>query len=1010
MQSEVKYDFETGMQGWRRNRSLAGIPYVERTDDYAKTGQHALYLEIDVDDADHERRYGEVYVDIPYTNLDGVTITAWVYAPPGARGDDPDHPNGLHLFVKDHWWQSLYGTWQNIQEGGWTQVTLTVQKKEPVCGYMSYGFDPIYVEHIGINVCAGEGSAYQGFLVLDTVDLQTAPSLPVSDHHYDFTDPARQESLHHWDVMPDWGAEGWDAVAVQDGALVAQAHFSLESEARSTGFIGITYSPWLSLANKDHAMISVDVRFSPSAVIRADECPFAISLLAYDDQKNKWFYSDYQNVGGDDWTTVTFDLANPAQYAPGVQDYPGDILTLSSIRRVGIQLQANVAYAGTVMFDNIIVGGQERSYQSLNHGFVTASGTQFMLNEKPFRFVGANAEYLFAVPGTVVEQVLDEAQRMGITVLRVWGMGEGCESETTNCATWSRRFQPTRGQYNEATLEHFDRIVAMANERGIRLIVVLVNNWHEYGGMPQYVEWLASEYPGEIPPGVEPGTDAFHDLFYTNPHTRQWYRDYVTHLINRTNSITGIKYSEDPTIFSWELANEPRAKWDVTGKTVHQWIVQMSSFVEALDPNHMIGTGEEGWYVMTKDDADARSQLPDGTSWQELPNNYWQYGVNWVKNGEWWGSNGVDFVSDHSSTGRVVCWQDYVDEFSGAPVECEQRAGVPHIDYATIHVYIGSGACNIYRAPYCKYGFDSMICDPAYDKPYNQAWLWIEGHLRDAHDVIGKPILLEEFGFRSSSMISQASSGQTPGHIPPFTIEHRPRLYRLYLDAALEMGYNGALFWNLGYPAFADMPWDTCDSLDNWRMGVNSDAVALSLAPGPDHVTQGRYALRLDYDPYRGFVKACVDRVNIGENWVPPSATHLTRLAVDIYNDGSATSAAVTLFTSGNATWYKSKPRFLQQGWNKILVDTQSNEWQSVATNWQYNGTVNNLEDVRELRIVISGYTSPGTVYIDNLRHQWDDGLTIYADDPTVPTIAIQAQRWSGVLRKDSCRRCPRDH
>ena len=925
IQPVIEYDFEAGTEGWRASSSLGGIPKVAWTCTHAKTGNCALYLEIDMAPS---RQCGEAYVNIPVTDLDGVTITTWVYAPLGARGTDPNHPNGLHLFAKDTSWRSLYGTWRNIQEGGWSQVTLSVSNKEPPCGYMNNGFNPTRVRQIGVNVCAGEGSSYKGSLLLDTVAYQTTPLRPDSDHLYNFEDPGAQERLPHWDVMPVWDAEGWNAVTLQDGTLVADAHFSLGSDAGRKGFVGITYSPWLNLANKDHAVISADIRFVPSAVTAANNCPFVASLWAYDDDKRKWFYSDVQNVGGDEWSTVIFDLNNPAEYAPGVQDYDGDLPTLSHIRQVGIQLWANVAYTGKVMFDNIVVGGQERSYQSINEGIVAANGTQFMLDGEPFCSVGANAEYLYVSPGPVVEEVLDTAQRMGITVLRVWGMGEGCENEATeDCAMWSRRFQPARGMYNDAALESFDRVVAMASERGIRLIVPLVNNWDEYGGMPQYVEWLASEYPGEIPPGVEPGTDAFHDLFYTSTHALAWYEAYVTHFISRTNSLTGIRYSEDPTIFAWELANEPRAKSDVSGASVHQWIMDMSEVIETLDSNHMIGTGQEGWYITTRAKADEYGQLPDGTVWQEFPKNYWHYGVNWRENGEYWGSNGVDFISDHSSTGTIVYWQDSVSQTLETPVESEPRPGVPNIDFATVHLYIDIGACNLYKAPYCKYGFDGVLCNPDYDydRPYNQAWLWLGQHVQDAHNVISKPVLLEEFGFRISAM-DQGSSGQTPGHVPPFTIEHRRRLYELYLDAVYDMGYNGALFWNLGYPAFPDMPWDNCDGLDNWRIDPNSDAVRVTLAPGPDYVTRGRYAFRLDYAaPDSG--KAFLDRINVYENWVPTGTTRLTRLAVDICNPGDPISATVALVTGDDAVWYEAMPRSLPGGdCRTIIVDATKSE------------------------------------------------------------------------------------
>lgn len=995
----IRYDFESGTEGWRPNSGLKGIPSVRQTCDRAKTGRCSLYLTLDLAPS---QQCGEVYVDLPLTDLDGTTITAWVYAPPAARGTDPNHPNGLHLFAKDRYWRNLYGTWKNIQEGGWTKVALPVVNKVPACGSMSNSFDPSQVRQIGLNVCAGEGTTYQGFLLLDTVAFESALSPLDSDHLYDFESPEVQQRMPHWDINPGWGAAAWSEVEVRGGALVADAHFNLSSDARRKGFVGITYSPWLNLAHKDHAQISVDIKFVPTAVAMWNNCPFVVSLWAYDDHKRKWFTSDYQNVGSDEWTTVTFDLNNPAEYAPGVQDYEGDLATLSHIRQLGIQLWANRSYDGQVMFDNIVVGGRERTYPNLNQGMVMADGSQFTLDGEPFCVIGANAEYLYVSPDSVIEEVLDLAQSMGATVLRVWGLGSGCENKATpDCAIWSRRFQPSRGLYNEMALENFDRVVAMAGERGIRLIVALVNNWDEYGGMPQYVEWLAEEHPSEIPPGVEPGTDEFHDLFYVKPQTIQWYQSYVTQFISRTNSITGIRYSEDPTIFAWELANEPRAKSDVSGATLHRWVVQMSDFIEALDPNHMIGTGEEGWYVMTKASADARSRLPDGTLWQELPNNYWHYGVNWIQDSNYWGSNGVDFVSDHSSTVRSVCWQDYVSQSSASPVECESRQGVPNIDFATLHLYISSGACNLYHAPYCEYGFDDVLCNSEYDRPYNQAWLWMQEHVQDAHSVIGKPVLLEEFGFRVSASEHGSSSGETPGHIPPFTKQHRPQLYQLYLKAADEMGFNGALFWNLGYVGFTDMPWDDCDCLDNWQTDASSDAVGLALVNGPSYITRGRYAFRLEYDPSRGFGKAFVDRVNVNENWLPDGETPLTRLAVDVCNPGAPISGTIALVTGNGAVWHEARPRPVPgHSCTTIAVDAQEHEWKSAATNWEYTGKVQDLEMVRRVSVGFYNYASPGTVYIDYVRHRFDDSLVIYADDPVTSVIAFESMRCRGLLNQ----------
>ncbi len=38
------------------------------------------------------------------------------------------------------------------------------------------------------------------------------------------------------------------------------------------------------------------------------------------------------------------------------------------------------------------------------------------------------------------------------------------------------------------------------------------------------------------------------------------YKAYLTHIIQRTNSINGLHYADDSTILAWELLNEPRCQ------------------------------------------------------------------------------------------------------------------------------------------------------------------------------------------------------------------------------------------------------------------------------------------------------------------------------------------------------------------------------------------------------------------------------------------------------------------
>jgi hypothetical protein len=986
--STIVYDFESGLQGW--DSPSGAITRVEWTADRAKSGQHSMKLTVDLRNSDPNRRNGEIYVDMSYMDLRGKTVSVWVSASTGIRGD-LNQPNGIHLFAEDFIGRRLYGTWQYFLEGGWFQVTLPVTNTKPACGSMDFGFTPSLIRRIGINIAIPPSSAatFNGNVYVDDIGFETA-TLPQSANLFDFQDP---EALSHhpmWGLVPGWGDSALGTPTWQSGALALPAHFTMTSDATRKGAVGIIFSPPLDLAYKTHAIISADVRFVPSATT-SNNCPFVVSIWAYDDDKKKWFISDDINVGAGEWTRISFDLGDMVQYKPGIKDYAGDVATLDAVRQVVFQFWANTAYDGQLLIDNIALGGLEVAHPSLNQDIVHAENGQFVLNGKPFRFVGGNIEYLFSEHSSTVKEMLGQAASLGASVVRTWGFSEGCEDPTlSNCAIWSSRFQPMRGQWNETAFKHFDQVVAMAAERGLRLIVPLANNWNEYGGRPQYITWLEQEYPGDIPPGIISNTHTYNDLFYTNAHVKQWYKDYVTQFISRTNSITGIRYGEDPTIFAWELINEPRASSDVTGATLHQWLVEMSEVVDGLDSNHMIGTGEEGWYIMPKASADIRARLPDGTVWQNLPGNYWQHGVNWKPPaGPTWSSDGVDFISDHSSTDTQVCWQAYAGESDQAPVECQTRAGVPKIDFTSMHLYIDAGASNLYFAPYCAASFDTTICNQAYDRPYHQAFLWIAEHMSDTL-ALGKPMIVGEFGFRTSGK-GLPSSGSVPSHVPPFQPHHRAQLYEWYLGEMFRQGVNGALFWNLGFDGYPESLWDGADALAEsgsvlWRYNFLSDSTNIGLCLGPEHVTQGQYSVCANYDSGKGYGKAFVDRINIPSTHHDWSPEYRHRFRVDVYGNTSL-SVIVGLVTGQDQTWYESVPQSIVKGWNTITVDTTQKMWKSAASGWEYTDTVHDLEDVRQVSIGISNYTISGTFYVDNLRHVGNDGLVLYSGDPALASV-----------------------
>lgn len=232
---------------------------------------------------------------------------------------------------------------------------------------------------------------------------------------------------------------------------------------------------------------------------------------------------------------------------------------------------------------------------SYRKDFVYTDRTQFMLNGKPFYYAGTNNYYINFKHKADVDNLMQDAQNMGLKVIRTWGfldVGTWTGNKSTNGyyvfndnTEGSGEKEGVYYQYYDAQLGHpvvnegadglryLDYAIYSASQHGIKLLVTFVNNWREFGGMPQYCTW-ASQAGESIVDG--------HDEFYTNETIKSWYKNYVSTLLNRTNYYSGIKYKDDPSVFAWELANEPRCESDGGCKNdvVYNWAKEMSEYVK----------------------------------------------------------------------------------------------------------------------------------------------------------------------------------------------------------------------------------------------------------------------------------------------------------------------------------------------------------------------------------------------------------------------------------------------
>ncbi len=231
--------------------------------------------------------------------------------------------------------------------------------------------------------------------------------------------------------------------------------------------------------------------------------------------------------------------------------------------------------------------------------FVRTEGSRFLVQGKPFRFVGANVAVMHRDEDRArMPETLARASQAGIKVVRVWASGEGGPRDIgplADFADWPRThpFRWAPNEWNEEAFVHLDRVIAEAARNGLYVQLCLANWWRDTGGVTQYLRWagINDAASDSFPFGINPHQAM---LFYTDAKARRLYREHIEKVVNRRNTITGVLYRDDPNIFGWELINEGQA---VTGRWDERraWISEMSAYLKAFDSNHVVTPGTWGY-------------------------------------------------------------------------------------------------------------------------------------------------------------------------------------------------------------------------------------------------------------------------------------------------------------------------------------------------------------------------------------------------------------------------------
>lgn len=246
------------------------------------------------------------------------------------------------------------------------------------------------------------------------------------------------------------------------------------------------------------------------------------------------------------------------------------------------------------------VSGIKEKLRGEDEPFVTIKGTQFYRNGQPYYFVGANFWYGAYLGANEdgrkrLEIELDQLKKIGVSNLRVLAVSE--QTELTMAVNPGIQIEP--GVLSENLMQGLDHLLNELAKRDMVAVLYLNNFWQWSGGMAQYMSWLTGEPPFD--PDATGDWNGFMQnsaKFYRSEQAQQWYRSAVRSVIERTNTVNGQRYLDDPAIMAWQLANEPRPGSDAAGlpnfADYKLWIESSATFIKTLDPNHLVSTGSEG--------------------------------------------------------------------------------------------------------------------------------------------------------------------------------------------------------------------------------------------------------------------------------------------------------------------------------------------------------------------------------------------------------------------------------
>jgi mannan endo-1,4-beta-mannosidase len=210
--------------------------------------------------------------------------------------------------------------------------------------------------------------------------------------------------------------------------------------------------------------------------------------------------------------------------------------------------------------------------------FITAEKDKLMAGDTELRFVSFNIPNLHYIEDYLdfknpnpwrlpdeyeIRDALNSIKQLGGKAARMYVLSVRKLGESKSII----RHVEAPGVFNEDAFKALDKVMQVANEAGVRVIIPLVDNWWWWGGPAEYAAFRGKSK----------------DEFWTDPQLISDFKKTIEFIVNRKNTYTGELYKNDKALLGWETGNELVCPF--------KWTAEIAKYIKSLDKNHLVIEG-----------------------------------------------------------------------------------------------------------------------------------------------------------------------------------------------------------------------------------------------------------------------------------------------------------------------------------------------------------------------------------------------------------------------------------